>query len=47
MKEFGTCRFCGQKVMTSVSDSCTQEEIDEMVAMFNEFNAVIEAYLQG
>ena len=29
MKEFGTCKFCGQKVMTSVSDSCTQEEIDE------------------
>ena len=29
MKEFGTCRFCGQKVMTSVGDSCTQEEIDE------------------
>ena len=29
MKEFGTCRFCGQKVMTSVGDSCTLEEIDE------------------
>lgn len=29
MKEYGTCRFCGQKVMTSVGDSCTQKEIDE------------------
>ena len=25
----------------------TQEQIDEMVEMFNEFNAVIEEYLKG
>jgi ABC-type glycerol-3-phosphate transport system substrate-binding protein len=25
----------------------TQEQIDEMVGMFNEFNAVIEEYLKG
>ena len=25
----------------------TQEQIDEMVEMFNEFNATIEAYLNG
>lgn len=29
MKEFGTCRFCGQQVMTSVGDSSTQAEINE------------------
>ena len=27
--------------------SLTQEQIDEMVEMFNEFNATIEAYLNG
>jgi len=29
MKEFGTCRFCGQTAMVSVGDAATQADIDE------------------
>ena len=29
MKEYGTCRFCGQKALVAVGETCTQAEIDE------------------
>ena len=29
MKEYGTCRFCGQTAMVAVGDTATQADIDE------------------
>ena len=29
MKEYGTCRFCGQTAMVSVGETATQADIDE------------------
>lgn len=29
MKEYGTCRFCGQSAMVAVGESATQADIDE------------------